>query len=51
MRGWLTQEQFEGLENQSNAIAKMIKGLIKLIIATNIEVKLNHQPSTYSTIN
>jgi len=31
MRKWISQEQFEGLENQSNEIARMINGLVKSI--------------------
>ncbi len=31
MRGWITPETFQKLENQSNEIAKMLKGLINSI--------------------
>ena len=31
MRKWISQEQFEGLESQSNEIARMINGLVKSI--------------------
>ena len=31
MRKWISPEQFEGLESQSNEIAKMLKGLINSI--------------------
>jgi four helix bundle protein len=31
MRNWISQEQFEGLESQSNEIARMINGLVKSI--------------------
>ena len=32
MRKWISPEQFEGLESQSNEIARMINGLIKSIV-------------------
>lgn len=32
MRGWITPETFLSLENQSNEIAKMLKGLINSIV-------------------
>jgi four helix bundle protein len=31
MRNWISQEQFDGLESQSNEIARMINGLVKSI--------------------
>ena len=31
IRNWISQEQFEGLESQSNEIARMINGLVKSI--------------------